>query len=168
MATCASNLVCACNANWDCVGHRGACSTNRPLTVYWDGDLNGETITAALLENLRASVRAEVSAYNASDVWGDITLRAPTAITSGSVISAATYNDIETMIENLGGGNNGAVGTTTVIDDTAWEGLIARYNDVRDNCICNTDCACNINCSCNTDCICNYSDERLKEEIEYC
>lgn len=49
-----------------------------------------------------------------------------------------------------------------------WEWILYVYNQLRKNCICNSDCACNIVCVCHNNCGCNYSDERLKKEIEYC
>ncbi len=49
-----------------------------------------------------------------------------------------------------------------------WSYLLIAYDQLRTNCVCNSDCACNIVCVCHNDCGCNYSDQRLKKEIEYC
>jgi hypothetical protein len=53
------------------------------------------------------------------------------------------------------------------IDFTHWNALNDKYNIMRTDCICNADCACNLVCSCHNNCGCNYSDERLKENIEF-
>jgi hypothetical protein len=49
-----------------------------------------------------------------------------------------------------------------------WEYLLYIYDQIRTNCVCNSDCACNIVCVCHNNCGCNYSDQRLKKEIQYC
>ena len=55
----------------------------------------------------------------------------------------------------------------TEIYESFHNDIIRHYNDVKNDCLCNSDCACNNVCACNTDCGCNYSDRRLKINIEF-
>lgn len=178
MATCSSNRVCTCNANWDCASHRTGCSTNSPIT-WWDGDLNAEIITASEINDLRLKIRAEVSRRNGNENY-NILLRESSAYGTSTLVTDDQYNNLDQMITDMGVANNQenwdgyviedytTLSEAYTINDGEWDSLISKYNTIRLQCICNTDCACNIDCSCNTNCICNYSDERLKDEIEYC
>lgn len=47
--------------------------------------------------------------------------------------------------------NQGDVATAAQMID-----IINSYNQLRQDCVCNTDCNCNSVCTCNNNCICNY------------
>lgn len=65
----------------------------------------------------------------------------------------------------------GALGDLTFsnyIKASDYNALLAAYNALKADCICNSDCNCNAVCACHGNCGCNYSDMRLKKEIQYC
>jgi hypothetical protein len=166
-----------------CAGHRASCSTNRQLT-FTSYTQNG-LIRAEDVNALRTAIRDEVARYNLHRSF-DVTQRQATAYTTSTQVSSAHINDMETMSQQVNNVNE-PVGTsyavltdpadaTTApnsysansrIDFSHWNTLLSKYNTMRQDCICNADCACNLVCSCHNDCGCNYSDERLKENIEY-
>jgi len=144
-----------------CVNHRSTCSTNRVLT--FSDFVQGGTITASQVEELRTKIRDELARYNLHANY-NYTLYQSTAVASGQTVTNEVYNNLNDMIRQAYGSdinkNDG-----DLIDDANWDSLISYYNVVRQNCICNTDCSCNNVCACHNDCDCNYSDERLKENI---
>lgn len=149
-----------------CSGHRAACSTNR-VPGFTDA-IQGGIIYASDVNELRSNLRAEVDAYNNHRLFSTSTATEATAYTaSATEIQATHINEISKMTNTLWGGGVLAKDTNYEIDDYDWDQLISRYNNIRQNCICNTDCACNNVCSCHGDCGCNYSDIRLKQNIQF-
>jgi hypothetical protein len=179
-----------------CTGNRAACPTNNPVTLSGNFAIPGALITAADINTLKNAIRSELARYsqhrsfaNAGDMASAYLASDSSAADHGAsvtVIDNKHVNDYETMVQRVNNvvepvGSNYAVLTeqpdlTTspnsyadgeLIEDTHWSVLLAKYNTMRQDCICNSDCACNLVCSCNSDCGCNYSDERLKENIKY-
>lgn len=149
-----------------CSGHRGTCASNR--VPGWTDALAGGIIYASDVNELRTNLRAEVDAYNNHRYFSTSTATEATAYTASSTeVSATHINELSKMTNTLYGGGVLAKDTTYEVDDYDWDQLLARYDIIRKNCICNSDCACNNVCSCHGDCGCNYSDIRLKTNIHY-
>jgi hypothetical protein len=166
-----------------CSGHRASCASNRTLsfTSYTQNGL----IRATDVNALRQAIRDEIARYNLHRSFS-ITQRQGTAYSTSTQVSAAHINDMDLMAQQV---NNviEPVGTSfaqlsaasntntaansyaqnTRVNFSHWNTLLSKYNTMRQDCICNADCACNLVCSCHNDCGCNYSDERLKENIEF-
>jgi hypothetical protein len=168
-----------------CAGHRASCATNRP--VSFSQGTPGGTITSGDVNALRVAIRDELSRYRQHRSFTGVALRQGTAYTSASVIDNSHINELELMaqqtnnvVEPVGTSfgvltdppDSGAAANAYADAQTTtfshWNTLVAKYDVMRQDCICNADCACNLVCACHNDCGCNYSDERLKEEIEYC
>jgi hypothetical protein len=184
-----------CNLNSSgtttCSNHRGACSTNRPLSPSAEFALTTGRVRADDIENLRANIRDELARYQLHSTsfgaaFGGVAQRQPTGFNSSTIISAAQINDLELMVQQTNNVNE-PVGSTaavftdpadattaansysagSLIDDAHWIALRDKYNIMRQDCICNSDCTCNAVCNCHRDCGCNYSDERLKQNIKF-
>jgi hypothetical protein len=143
-------------------------------------------ILASDVNALRENIRAEVARYNLHRSFM-VADRQQTAVVAGStVISTNQINDFELMAQQVNNVNEPVGTTPAVLSDPAdfttaansysqgaiiagshWATLIDKYNVMRTDCICNSDCACNAVCNCHNNCDCNYSDERLKENIEF-
>ena len=166
-----------------CSGHRASCAANRQVsfTSYTQNGL----IRASDINTLRTAIRAEVARYNLHRSFS-VTQRQGTAYGTTTLINKDHINDMETMAQQVNNVNE-PVGTsfavltnppnaTTAPNSYAtgarvnfshWNTLLSKYTTMRQDCICNSDCACNLVCSCHNDCGCNYSDQRLKENIEF-
>jgi len=166
-----------------CGSHRASCSTNRALS-FTSGEAGG-LIRASDVNALRAAIRAEVARYNLHRSF-NVSSRQGTAYNSSTKVDNSHINDMEIMAQQVNNvrepvGSNFAVLTdpadaTTAansygggqqISFTHWATLVEKYDNMRQDCICNSDCACNLVCSCHNNCGCNYSDERLKENIQF-
>ena len=145
-----------------CSNHRGACASNRPIS--WVAN-PGEIMTAARIEEARVDIRNEVSRWNQHSNY-NMTLYQSGSISAGQVITNEVFNNLDNMVGQMYGSYIANIGNGALIDDSHWDTLLARYDAVRDNCICNSDCSCNSICSCYGNCGCNYSDERLKYDIK--
>ena len=144
-----------------CNGHRGACSTND--AIAW-ATASG-AIYAGDVDSLRVALRTEIDAYNANS--NTKTKTAPNTISAGQTIPHDDINNLADMVNQLYGSGALSKAAGDLITGGDWQGLIDRYNVLRQNCICNSDCSCNNICACYGDCGCNYSDIRLKENIEF-
>jgi hypothetical protein len=180
----------------DCVGNRAACSTNAPVALSGNFAVAGGLITADDINTLKNAIRTELTRYSLHRSFanaGAMTSAYNSAGSSGAdhgagvtVIDNNHVNDYETIVQQVNNvvepvGTDYAVltdpadATTSpnsyangeLVEDTHWSVLLAKYNTMRQDCICNSDCACNAVCSCHGNCGCNYSDERLKENIKY-
>lgn len=149
-----------------CVGHQPACPANRPLAPSGAFGVEGETVTAADINDLRIKIRDELSRYNTR--YGPFTFYQGVAYAPGTAFDNVQINELENMTHQVLGGVPPVYDDATVIDNQHWLDLAARYNAIRVNCVCNTDCSCNNVCVCHNDCGCNYSDMRLKKDIVYC
>jgi hypothetical protein len=179
-----------------CTGNRAACSTNAPVALSGNFAVAGGLITAADINTLKNAIRKELENYAKHRSFANAGAMASAYNSYGSSgadhgagvtdINDLHINDYETIVQQVNIvvepiGSNYAVLTeqpdnTTapnsyaqgnLVEDTHWSVLLAKYNTMRQDCICNSDCACNLVCSCNGNCGCNYSDERLKENIKY-
>jgi hypothetical protein len=170
-----------------CSGHRASCSTNRTLSVSGEFASTSGRILASDVNNLRESIRAEVARYNLHRSFTNISQRQGSGYTAGAtLIDNSHINDFELMAQQVNNvnepvGTNYAVLTDPADFNTAanqyqagapisvthWTTIRDKYNTMRTDCICNSDCSCNLVCACHNDCGCNYSDERLKENIEF-
>lgn len=175
-----------------CANHRGACSTNRPLASSTEFAIASGRVTAADIEDLRSKINDELSRYK-QHFWGGgvypfggISNLQTTPYNTSTNISAAHINELEAMVQQTNNvqepigstpasysdpadattpSNSYGVGAT--IEAIHWATLRDKYNIMRQDCICNSDCTCNAVCSCHNDCGCNYSDDRLKQNIQY-
>lgn len=166
-----------------CSGHRASCSTNRALS--FQSLASSGKITATDINALRISIRDEIARYNLHRSFS-VTARQSTAYTTSTLVDNAHINDMEIMAQTVNNisepvGGSYAVFTTvpngtqlpnsyanaSQIEYAHWGALLAKYNLMRQDCICNADCACNLVCNCHNDCGCNYSDCRLKENVQY-
>jgi hypothetical protein len=179
-----------------CVGNRAACDTNAPVALSGNFAVAGGLITAADINTLKNAIRKELENYakhrsfaNAGAMTSAYNSYGSSGADHGAGVTDINdlhINDYETITQQVNNvvepvGSNYAVLTeqadnTTapnsyaqgnLVEDTHWSVLLAKYNTMRQDCICNSDCACNLVCSCNGNCGCNYSDERLKENIKY-
>ena len=153
-----------------CVYHRGSCATNRPYGGTGDLGVSGRYVRAGDVENLRANIMAEIDAFNnwqtyhGRPAYGKAD---PGVISGGNTVRASHINNLRATVDQLRGtgyGNQSVGGTVTA---PVWSAVLASYNLIRQDCICNSDCSCNNVCACHNNCDCNYSDERLKENIKF-
>lgn len=148
-----------------CVNHRATCAANRILS--WGDAVQGGTIYASQIEELRSKLVAEIDTYNAHANYNYAKYGVVTSgVSSGQVITNEVFNgirDTESQITGVTGVNYDG----ELIEDSEWDNLISAYSIIRTNCICNSDCSCNNVCVCHGDCGCNYSDERLKTDITF-
>jgi len=169
-----------------CAGHRAACSTNRAITLSAEYTVGGK-ITAADINTLRSNIRAELDRYDDHRSFaGNVTLREGTVYNTDTKIDNDQINNMERMVRDvlnvtepvgtsyarLSDPVNLTTAAVTLAEGTQvtkahWDDLKARYDTIRQDCICNSDCSCNLVCSCHNNCGCNYSDERLKENIKF-
>lgn len=175
-----------------CVSNRASCSTNNAITLSAGFGVTGNPITAADVNTLRAAIINEIAAWNAwntSNGVGDFSVTDPGTISAGQVIDHSQINtlnnDLATITQYSATSTNGSGGGYTITNGSQivnpgvsastggtvtapnWSAILNSYNTLRQDCICNSDCHCNTVCACYGDCGCNYSDERLKENIEF-
>jgi hypothetical protein len=179
-----------------CAGHRAACPTNNAAGLSGSFAVQGGLITAADINALKNAIRTELTRYSLhrsfpnsgamSLAYASQSATVGNHVANSTVIDDAHIDDYEQMAQRVNNvvepvGTSYAVltdaadGTTSplnynagdLIEDTHWATLLSKYNTMRQDCICNSDCACNNVCNCHNDCACNYSDERLKENIQY-
>lgn len=158
-----------------CSGHRAACSTNRPVTVSAGFGILGNTISNSDVAALKAAIDAEVARYRQHAKFTSFS--ASSAVVGSGVPIATTHvNNFEAVVKNINDVSDGGSSAGTIlaqytvgnsINATNWSGLKAKYDIMRQDCICNSDCSCNAVCTCHNDCGCNYSDKRLKENIKF-
>lgn len=148
-----------------CASHRGTCDTNRPLSVSGEFASTSGRIRADDINNLRNNIRAELARWD--DKYGPYSYYQSTAyVANETIVDNNHINELDNMVAQI-------IGNWTTYADGVnmgwnhWNNLRDRYNVMRTACICNSDCACNNVCACHNDCGCNYSDERLKENIEF-
>jgi hypothetical protein len=127
----------------------------------------GGKVTAADINLLRSSIRDEIARYDSHGDYGPYTLYEGTAFSPGATTATSgQYNNLRTMVAYLTT-VPASLAAGTKVQITHWTELKARYDVIRQDCICNSDCSCNNVCSCHNDCGCNYSDQRLKENIKF-
>ncbi len=148
-----------------CASHRGTCSTNRPQSLSGEFASSSGRVLASDINNLRQNIRDELARWD--DKYGPYTYYQAAAYVAGVTNIEDTHADeLDNMIgQILGGASDYPDGGT--ITTGHWSNISSRYTTMRQACICNSDCACNLVCACHNDCGCNYSDERLKENIEF-
>lgn len=174
-----------------CAGHRPQSSPTGPAVA---APAVGVVVTAAKINELRSAIVTEVSRWTwhggyvgvvANGNWTTVTSN----IAVGTVVDDdSTVDSQEDSLIYVGAswapgyalrGNPATrdvnpalanVAFTQGVDVTVanYNTILARYNALRMDCICNSDCACNAVCACHNNCGCNYSDKRLKMEIFYC
>lgn len=57
--------------------------------------------------------------------------------------------------------------TAQTVRYSHWQNIYTKYSWLMTDCVCNSNCSCNAVCDCHNDCGCNYSDQRLKENVEF-
>lgn len=148
-----------------CASHRGACSTNRAPSLSGEFGSSSGRIRADDINNLRVNIRDELARWD--DKYGPYTYYQAAAYVAGATIVDDTHADeLDNMIGQIVGGASDYPQGGTITTGN-WVNIRNRYDVMRQACICNSDCACNLVCACHNDCGCNYSDERLKENIEF-
>jgi hypothetical protein len=176
-----------------CAGHRASCAANRAIT-FTSATQNG-LIRASDVNTLRTSIRDELARYHLHRSFppSSVPLRQGTAYVGGVTrIDNTHINELELMVQQtinvtepsavrqnprtepdpLIDPPDATTAANSYADNakiffTHWSTLNDKYNLMRQDCICNADCACNLVCNCHNNCGCNYSDERLKENIEF-
>lgn len=153
-----------------CVYHRSACATNRYYGGSGDLGTIGSYIRGSDIENLRANIMAEITAFNNWQSYhgqGSYGKEDPGVISAGQTISQSHFNNLRATVDQLHGTGYGNQGVGSSITAPQWSSILNSYNLIRQDCICNSDCSCNNVCACHNDCGCNYaSDVRLKENVE--
>lgn len=147
-----------------CSNHRGTCSTNRPLSVSGEFASSSGRILASDIDNIRQNIRNELTVWN--NKYPGYTWYEGTAYDTNTLVNNDHINYMDNMVAQIIGGWTTYANDTTITTGQ-WSNLSARYDSMRTSCICNSDCSCNLVCACHNDCGCNYSDERLKENIEF-
>ena len=137
-----------------CSGHRAVCATNRQLSVSSDFGVEGKPIRASDINNLRDNIRNELARWDVK--YGPYNYYQSDAYVAGATkIDNTQINQLENMVAQIKGGG-ASYGDGALIDNTHWANLAARYNVMRQDCICNSDCSCNAICACYNDCGCHY------------
>jgi hypothetical protein len=148
-----------------CASHRGVCSTNRAPALSGEFGSSSGRILASDIDNLRVNIRDELARWD--DKYGPYTYYQAAAYIAGStIIDDSQADELDNMIGQIVGGASDYPQGGNITTGN-WINIRDRYNVMRQACICNSDCACNLVCACHNDCGCNYSDERLKENIEF-
>lgn len=146
-----------------CGGHRTSCSTNRPLTGTVPLSISGSPAYASAINELKGLMNAELDRYRQHRFFATLPLITSTFASNGPITSTGWASMATTFF------NTTPTPTPdSPLDNVFWQAMIAKYDTIRQDCICNTDCSCNAVCSCHNNCDCHYSDARLKQDIEYC
>ena len=153
-----------CTSNY-CSYHRPSCGSNRVVTL--SNVSAGHTIKAADLELLRVHTINEISRWNQNHRY-NFSKTATAGIGAGGIIRANDFNKLINDLNGTGHGTTGGVSVGSIIYASKLaSNMLAIYNSLRTDCVCNSDCGSHSVCSCHGNCGCNYSsDMRLKIEIK--
>ena len=146
-----------------CGGHRTSCSTNRTLTGGVPATLSGSPVYASGITELKNLMNAELDRYRQHRFYVSLPLIAAGFASNGPIDSGGWASMATTFFNTTP-----TPSASSPLDNVFWQAMLAKYDIIRQDCICNTDCACNAVCGCHGNCDCNYSDERLKQDISYC
>lgn len=146
-----------------CTGHRASCATNRALPGSVPASISGSPLSADTINALKSYMNAELDRYRQHRYFASMASITSTFTKNGPIDASMWAAMANTFFSIATRPTAGAA-----LDGGFWAALISKYNQIRQDCICNADCACNLVCSCHNNCNCNYSDERLKEDISYC
>lgn len=134
-----------------CTGHRTSCGTNRVLPASVPASISGQPIYADQITTLKTYMNAELDRYRQHRYFASMGTITST-FTKNGPISAAGWAELGTKFFSTGG----MPSSGSPLNGSFWTALISKYNQIRQDCICNTDCACNLVCSCHNDCGCHY------------
>lgn len=158
-----------CNSNCysdTCAGNMVKCPTN--ASIFGSDVVTGVNIAlASHINDLRISVDDE--RVNRRGYTADF----PTLVDSDDLVDEQHFEDLRDSINEMVGQTGDD--TTVTITDTytgtisasEMNNLRTKINELRVDCVCDSDCGANSVCSCHGNCGNNYSDEKLKKEIEY-
>lgn len=145
-----------------CSGHRPSCAANNPLPGSIPTVILGNSLAADQINGLKAYMNSELDRYRQHASFRTLPL-ITSAFTRNAPIDAASWASLGSVFFSV----PSLPASGSPLDDAFWTALLTKYNQIRQDCICNADCSCNAVCACYGDC-CDYSDERLKQEITYC
>ncbi len=147
---CATHCISnACNAN------RPSCSSNRVVTL--SNVHPGDVISHSDLETLRVNAINEISRWNENHSY-NFPITATTPINAGSIIKASDFDSLIYDLSSTGHGSTNQVSPGSIIDaGTLANSMLSLYNNLRTNCICNSDCGSHQVCSCHGNCNCHYN-----------
>jgi len=164
-----------CSGNcysYGCAGpYAVACPSN--ATNFGSTLITGDTILAEHINALRISVDNERTSRRG------LSADFPTYVDSDDLVEAQHADDlkdsINEMVAQTGDSVTGDITTTYVVGDSILAShvneLRTKINELRQDCVCNTDCGANLVCVCHGNCGNNYgiliSDKRLKKDIIY-
>lgn len=156
-AHCTSNCysdTCAINAP--------ACPTNE--TNFGTTLIKGVKVLTSHVNDLRISIDDERTSRRgfSSDF--------PTSVDSDDDIEQQHAVDMKDSINEMVNADDGILITDTYSNKVSAgdvEDLRTSINELRADCVCDSECGANLVCACHGNCGNNYSDKRLKKEIKY-
>lgn len=157
---------CSYNCYSDtCAVNAPACPTN--ATNFGADPVKGDVSFASHVNDLRISIDDErTTRRGLADDF-------PSSVDSDNEIEEQHMVDMKDSINEMVAQTGDS--TTVVITDT-FSNLVSasevtnlrdKINELREDCVCDSECGANSVCVCHGDCGNNYSDKRLKKEIKY-
>jgi hypothetical protein len=154
-----------CNSNCysdTCAVNAPACPTNE--TNFGTTLIKGNTVLTSHVNDLRISIDDErTSRRGFSEDF-------PTSVDSDDEIEQQHAVDMKDSINEMVNADDGILITDTysnLVSAGDVEDLRTSINELRADCVCDSECGANSICGCHGDCGNNYSDRRLKKEIKY-
>jgi len=159
---CTSNCY-----SFGCSVNAPACSSN--ATSFGVTVTSSHDIAATHVNDLRISIDNERTTRRGKSA--DF----PTSVDTDDTVDASHADDMKDSINEMvvmaGDSVTAQVTDTYVIGDVIEasdiNNLRSKINELRADCVCDSDCGANAVCTCHGDCECNYSDKRLKQNIKY-
>jgi len=153
MSCSPSHCTNNCYSN-GCSYNRPSCSSNRVVTL--SNVRTGDNINASDLELLRVNTINEINRWNLNHSY-NFSKRATSSISSGSIIKASDFNKVIDDLSNTGHGSTSNVSPGSIVTAAKLaNSMLGLYNNLRTDCICNSDCGNHAVCSCHGNCGCNY------------
>lgn len=149
-----------CLCNQYCVAHAPVCSSN--AYSFSNPSLGSSYLVRTYhMNQLRTAINQERSRRNLSYYsFGP-------AVTTGYTVLGSHYYALRNALNSMWNIISDTYSTTENISHSKVSTLRTRINQLRVDCVCNSNCDKHSSCSCHGNCGNNYSDENLKDEIKY-
>jgi len=147
---------CTSNCTTDsCSYNRASCASNRVVAL--SNATAGNIINASDLELLRANTINEIARWNQNGNY-NFSTTATAGIAVGDTVYANDFNKLIVDLNGTGHGSTGAVSAGSIVYASKLASdMLALYNSLRTDCICNSDCGGHSVCTCHGNCGCNYA-----------
>jgi len=157
---CAYSNCNHCFCDQDCVAHTPACPSN--AYSFTDPTLSTSyDVKTYHMNQLRTAINQE----RVRRGLGNYSFGSD--VTTTYTVYGSHFNDLKTALNQIWNIIGDTYTTSLNITYSKVATLRTRINQLKIDCICNSNCDNYSACVCYGNCGCNYSDEELKEEIKY-